>query len=793
MKYLENQIGGIIIKYRWLIIPLSIILVFFAGSGMRHLSFSNDSRVFFSDENPQYKAYVALENTYTKDNNVMLVIAPKDGNVFTKKTLAAIEQLTEKCWKIPYSSRVDSISNFQYTYSKDDDLIVEDLVLDAENMSKSDINKVRDIALSETLLLNRLISPSGHVTGININILKPDTKDDAPTLVSGFVRKMAADFRQENPEIDIYISGAIMIDKTFEEASKRDMSSLIPVMFVVLIIIMGFTLRSVTGTFSTVIVIIFSVICGMGLAGWTGIILTGPSSNAPVIIMTLAVADSVHILVSIILQMKRGGSKTQAIKESLRINLQPVFLTSLTTAIGFLTMNFSDAPPFRDLGNIVAMGIVAAFVFSVFFLPALMAVLPVNIKKEKIRPDHKPCDRLALFTIRHRKILLPGMFILAITATLGLSNIELDDNFTKYFDHRYEYRRHSDFLEQNLTGLHSIEYSLNAGGTNGINNPEYLKKVEEFANWYRSQPEVVHVNSITDIIKRLNKNMHNDNPDFYKIPEDRELAAQYFLLYEMSLPFGLDLNNQINVEKSSSRLIVILKDSTTKRVREMDAKARQWLRANAPESMFTYGTGLFIIFAHISERNIKSMLWASFGALVLISFVIMVALRSFSVGMISLLPNLLPAFMAFGIWGMTVSRVGLALSVLVALTLGIVVDDTVHFLSKYLRARREHGMSSTEAVRYAFNTVGTALWVTTIILAAGFTILSFSGFKVNSDMGTMTTITIVLALVLDFFLLPAILMIKKGKPNEAYTTQINNNADDNDNMAAASVGECTDS
>lgn len=794
MNHLEKYIGDLVITFRWLIIPASIILVFFAASGMRHLSFSNDSRVFFSDQNPQYKAFEALEDTYTKDNNIMLCIAPKDGTVFTRSTLAAIEKLTEQCWKIPYSSRVDSITNFQHTYSRDDDLIVEALVLDADNLSDEAIQLIRDTALSETLLVNRIISTSGHVTAININIIKPDTKEDVPTAVSTYVRNMAAEFRKQHPDIDVYVTGAIVIDKTFEEASKRDMGSLIPAMFAVLVIIMGFALRSVTGTISTIIIIFSSLACGMGLAGWCGIVLTGPSSNAPVIIMTLAVADSIHILVSIIQHMRQGKPKQYAIKESLRTNLQPVFLTSITTAIGFLTMNFSDAPPFRDLGNIVAMGIIAAFIFSILFLPALMAVLPLRIKKEKIRPDHRPCDRLAMFNIRNRKKLLPLMLILSCIMGTGILNIELDDNFTKYFDHRYEYRRHSDFVEQNLTGLHSIEYSLDAGETNGINNPAYLQKVEDFANWYRSQPEVIHVNAITDIIKRLNKNMHNDRQEFYTIPKDRELAAQYFLLYEMSLPFGLDLNNQINVEKSSSRMTVILHDTTTKQIREMDNKARAWLKANAPETMFTYGTGLFIIFSHISERNIKSMLWASFGALVLISLVIMVALRDFKLGMISLLPNLMPAFMAFGIWGMTASRVGLALSVMVALTLGIVVDDTVHFLSKYLRARREHGMSQPEAVRYAFNTVGTALLVTTIILAAGFIVLSLSGFKVNSDMGTMTAITIVLALILDFFLLPAILMIKKGKSYETGKVDNLDTLPDNDCLAdAAPAPECTDS
>ena len=252
--------------------------------------------------------------------------------------------------------------------------------------------------------------------------------------------------------------------------------------------------------------------------------------------------------------------------------------------------------------------------------------------------------------------------------------------------------------------------------------------------------------------------MHGDDQSYFKLPESRELAAQYLLLYELSLPFGQDLNNRINVDKSAIRLIVFLKDTTAKDQREMDAKARGWLKDNAPPHMFTYGSGLSIIWAHISKRNIESLLGASFGALVLISFILIMALRSIRIGIISLIPNLAPAFMAFGICGMLVGQVGLGLSVIVSLTIGIVVDDTIHFLSKYLRARREENMDPTHAVRYAFNTVGTAMWVTTIALVAGFSVLTASGYNINAQMGLLSAITISLALLLDFFFLPALLM-----------------------------------
>jgi len=746
MQGFEYNFGKWVVRSRWWIIFGTILIVVGAASGMRLLTVNNDTRVFFSEKNPQLQALETLENTYTKNQKVFFIINPKDGEVFTRENLMAVEELTQASWQMPYSSRVNSISNFQHTRAEKDDFIVEDLVKDAGNLADTDLERIKKIALTQPLLVDRLISQSGHVTGVELTILLPGKSIEEVPVVAAFARKLADDFQKKYLNIDIYITGGVMADNAFGEASKDDMTTLVPIMFLVLMVIIGFSLRSLSGTLATLLVILFSMITGIGLAGWLGITITTGSAIAPTIILTLAVADSVHILVILFQEMRLGKSKQEATVESLRINLQAVFLTSITTAIGFLTMNFSDAPPFRDLGNIVAMGVISAFFYSVLFLPSLIVVLPRQAKLkpgEILSPD---CDALATFVLKKWKLLFWINLVIIGGLTLGTLRIELNDNFVKYFDKSYDFRRATDFLQENLTGWDLIQYSLESGEPGGINNPKYLATVEEFADWYRKQPKVVHVDTFTELMKRLNKNMHEDDESYYRIPERRDLAAQYLLLYEMSLPFGLDLNNQINVDKSATQMIVNIKGMTAKELREMDERAREWLKANAPETMFTYGSGLSIIWAHISGRNIKNMLGASFGALVLISGILIFALRSFKFGMISLIPNLAPAILAFGIWGMFVGQVGLGLSVIVSLTLGIVVDDTVHFLSKYLRARREKDLNPSEAVRLTFNSVGTPMWITTVVLVAGFMVLTFSGYRIT------------MALVMDFLFLPTLIM-----------------------------------
>jgi len=751
------------VRHRLAIISLTILFCLWAASGIGRLSFSNDSRIYFSRDNPQLKALEELENTFNKEDNLLFVIAPENGNVFTRETLAAIEELTRECWQIPFSSRVNSITNFQHTEAREDELVVKDLVRGSRSLSDEELASIRRTALAEQLLVNRLISPEGKVTAVSVLITKPGNNIDETSKVAAYGRELAEKFRAKHPELKLYLTGGIMIDNAFGEASRDDMRTLVPAMYAVLLLVLALALKSFLGTFAVLLVIASSMLVAIGLTGWLGITMSPSTVNAPTIILTLAVADSVHLLTTAFHLMQQKMGKKEALIESLHRNFWALTITSLTTAIGFLSMNFSDAPPFRDLGNIVAMGVLAAWLLSILFLPAFASLLPLGVKIRKEKDSRPFCDWVADFVIRRRGILLVVSLLATGVSSLGIMRIELNDDFVKYFDNRYEFRRATDFAEQHLLGFNVIQYTLSSGETGGINDPAYLDALERFSQWYRRQPKVAHVQSYVDTIKRLNKNMHGDDQSYYRIPDDRRLAAQYLLLYEMSLPFGHDLNNMINIDKSSTRMIVSLRSISSKELREMDTRARQWLRENAPASMFTYGTGLSIMFAHISERNIKSMLGASFGALFLISLLLVIALRSLKIGFISLLPNLTPAFMAFGLWGYFVGQVGLVISILAALTLGIVVDDTVHFLYKYLHARRRQGMDPENAVRYAFHTVGTALWMTTVVLVAGFLVLAFSGFKINADMGLMTAITIMIALGMDFFFLPSLLLLTDRK------------------------------
>lgn len=758
MREFEANWGRAVLKYRWLVIFVTLLLVFSAASGGRFLSFTTNYRVFFSSDNPQLQAFEALENTYTRMDNVMFVLTPKNGDVFTRETLSVVESLTKEAWKIPYSIRVDSLANFQHTEASADELVVQDLVENASEYTDEQLEKIRTVALNEPLLVNRLVSPKAHVTAVNATIQLPGKNEakEVPAVVS-YSRELADQIRAAHPGLEVRITGMVMMNNAFAEASKKDMKSLVLISFGLMIVVLAILLRSVSATFGTLLTILFSIMVAMGIAGHIGVPITPPSATSPTIILTVAIANSVHVLVSFLHEMRAGSEKRDALVESLRINLQPVFLASLTTAIGFLTMNFSEVPPFQHLGNIVATGVAASFFLAVIFLPALMSLLPIRVKVQENVQDSMMV-KFGEFVVSQRRVLLWGMVTTVIILVSFLPRNELNDVFVNYFDKSVQFRVDSDYMTENLTGLYVADYSLVSGEPGGISEPGFLKEVKAFADWYRKQPETMHVNVITDVMIRLNMNMHGDKAEWFKLPEERNLSAQYLLLYEMSLPYGLDLNNQINVDKSATRMTVSLQTMSSNEMLAIERRASDWIKANARFIKQADGSGPSLMFAHIGKRNIKSMLLGTTIALLLISAILILALRSMKIGLVSILPNLIPAAMGFGLWGMLVGEVGLALSVVSSMTLGIVVDDTVHFLTKYLRARRERGLSSPEAVKYAFATVGRALVTTSIVLVVGFLVLSQSSFELNAGMGLLTAIVIFFALAADFLLLPPLLM-----------------------------------
>ena len=751
-----ERLADFVVRNRIWVAILTLVAAFTVFAGIPNLKLDTDGRVFMAADNPDKMLLDRFEQEFAKDDNLAIIVKPADGNVFTPRTLGAVGDLTEELWNLPYVRLVNSITRFQNTYADGDMMVVEDLVPDPQTVTPKEAAAARDTALDRIEIINSLISADGSATAISVIFRLPgiDLVSEIPN-INAEAEPLWRAFRAEYPEIEFKASGSVAISQAFATASQKDGETLTPSMLVAMLLVVGILLRSVTGALLILVLAALSALVSLGALGWTRIPINSATAVAPLMVITLAVASSVHILSSVRQTMQQTSDRTQWARRALADHGLGITVAIFTTAIGFLSLNFSISPPFRQLGNMVAAGMVGVWIFTIFLLPGLICWLPMRQVRKAASVD-RFMAWLGEFVIRNQRRLLLGIPLVILGFAAGISQIKLEDDFLRYFDERFETRRATDLYEANLGGLNVLEYSVDTGVESGINSVAYLESLDAFASFLRDQPEVSHIRILSDTIKRLNMNMNGDDPSFYRIPETDEEASQYLFLYELSLGYGMDLTDQINVDRSSTRVSAFVPFATTTQLLELDDKVQAWFAANAPE-LANPVTGQTHVYTMISARDVPSMLKGTTLALIFISFVIFLVLRNLKLGLVSLVPNLVPAAMGFGLWGYMVGNVTLAVSIVVAMTLGIVVDDTVHFILKYANARKR-GESAEDSVRYAFKSVGMALTVTSLGLVIGFAILGQSGFAVNRDMARLTAITLSFALFVDFLFLPPLLI-----------------------------------
>ncbi|MDX1695967.1 MAG: efflux RND transporter permease subunit [Ketobacteraceae bacterium] len=753
-------------KHYKLIFALSLLLVFCTFAKLGQLGLSNDMRVYFSKDNPHRASLDLLEDTFGKQDSLIIYIATEEGTVFNRNTLALIEELTDTLWQTPYSRRVDSLTNFQRTQADEDELTVNFLVENATKLDDAQLADIKSFATADPQLSNRLVSEDGKATAINISFsfpsADPSSMEDIPTLAAkearSFVREVVEKVREKHPELTVLIGGVVAANLTMADAVEDDLGTLLPLSYLFIFIVIYIFTRSWKAVWLTLSVITLSIMAAMGLFAFTGRPLTPTIGFVPTAIMAIAVADCVHFLVGYINNINANVPHKQAVIQSLKTNTSPIVITSLTTVVGLLGLNFSEAEPYRDMGNIMATGVAIALFLTLTFLPGLLMMLPKIRTKGQIAGT-RWMDGLAEFVIKRPKVLTAVILVVIVIGGAGFFKNEVSERWYLYFGESFEVRQSADAIDENLSGIHSFHYTLNTGEENGIYDPVFWQEVDAFSDWFRSQPGVAHVDSMADIMKSINQNMSGGLDSEYTLPESRELTAQYILVYQFSLPQGLGLETYVNTDNSAIRLTASIHKSDSNDMIALDRRAREWLEQNATRIEPIHGTGMDLMFSRIAAKNANSLLHGTLIVLVLVSVILLFVLKSLKLGIISLVPNVAPAVLAYGLWGYFHGVIDLSSTVVICIALGIVVDDTVHFLSKYRIARTSLGKNTEDAIRYAFHSVGSALVITTLALVAGFLITVMSSFEPSANLGILLSLTLTTALIIDLLLLPALLLL----------------------------------
>jgi uncharacterized protein len=732
------------------------VITVMAAMGLSHSHFANDYRVFFNAHDPARLAQAQLEQTFVAGDTVNIVLHRASGTMFNPRHLQVIADAAADMALLPHVRRVDSLASYQFSKADGDALVVAPM-LPSGPVSAVQAHLIGAQAVADPAVLNRLISADGKTAQLIATIALPENDSAALDAVAAATASLKAKLQKSNPDLHVATTGVVLLSHSFYDITKTDMMKLIPVMSLVLLLAIAAFFRSWAAAFAALLTLGLSVLVTMGIGGWLGFELSPASGQVPVIILTIATAEAIHLIGVMKARQKQGMTMVDAARASVRTNHTPIFLTTVTDVLGFLCFNFSDTPPFRDLGNLASLGAMIAYGFSVLFLPALLCMLPIKADT-RLSEKETQFERVAAWCIAKRGFVL----MVFAAATLGLSSqmfkLQIKDNFVEWLSPGQAFRVDADFINARLPGLYSMQFALPAAGPDGVSDPAYLRRVDDFGRWLQSQPQVYHVWSMTHLMKRLNQNMHNDAPEAYRLPDNQAVAAQYLLLYEMSLEPGADLTNQISLDKSSSRMVVALNNITSTQMMALKVRAEDWLKRHTPQMQST-ATGTALMFASLTENNTKSMIGGTMASFLLIAVTLTVALRSVRLGIVSLLPSIAPSLMAFGLWYCLVGHIGLYAAFVVSCALGLVVDATTHFLLEYHREAKRLGCYGNEAILAAFRHLGMDLWVATIVLALGFGILTFSDFAIIAKLSQMVTLIFLFGISTTFIMLPALLSL----------------------------------
>lgn len=734
----------------------SFLILLLLAAGMWNLSFNSSYRVFFSEDNPYLLAFDHLNEQFSSPENISFVLESKKGSLINSKDIQTIEGIVDRAYELPFSTRVEAFTNFPFTKTEGDTFVVEDLIPNVKPLDETTLSRIRNAIEKEESVQGRLINDKHNFAVVTVQLTYPKQTSENEDKVVQAAEIIRTQVQANNPGVNVWLFGTTFLAHSTLVAADLDGQTLVPAMFVFSILAGYLILRSVALVFASQLIIFTSVLAAMGLAGWLKYELNSVSAMAGLLIMILALADSIHIGSTFLKELQSGMDKKSALKSSLEKNMLAVFLTSITTVMGFASLNFINSSAFSDLGNIAIFGVLIALIFSFTLFPGLLMLLVRDSEIKGIR-QIEVSRWIAKTAIEKRRSIAVLFALLVLTTAPFITQNRFNIDFLKFFDPGTDVRQATDAFVRNLPNIHSIQYSIETNQENGINDPAFLEKVDAFLSWYENQEGVSHSYSYVDVIKRLNRDMHGGNSEWYKIPNDRQLASQYLLLYEISLGSGQSLEELLDMDRSALKVSIMMDQSDAQRILGLEQKARNWLQLYAPDLQVSEGVSNDILFARQTGFIVEAMTKGSLVTILFVTLTIMLGIRSIRYGLISLIPNLVPALVVYGVWGMLVKEMNHAVAVTYSVSLGLIVDDTVHILSKYISQRRK-GVSPEEAIYFTLENTATALIVTSVMIGGGLMIMAFATFLPNAQIGMVMAPIIFIALLFDLFLLPGLLL-----------------------------------
>ncbi len=743
-------------KFRWAIVIIVPLIVMMLASSLKHLEIDGSYRIWFEKDSRTLTDYDKFREEFSNDDGITIVFKDENG-IFNKKALASIQRITEAFWDTPHIDRVDSITNYQHVHSeadKPDDVLVDDFIMkDLSEATPAYLKNRLEVATHDSIIRDSFISADGKTTMIFAR-LEPNANEngDISAEMMQYAKKILEP-EAKKTGYKYWLNGGPPMTEAFVQIAGHDAMVFTPLVFLVSMILLFMLFRRVSGALIPLAVVLFTFLSVLAVQTLLGYKLNNFTANIPVFIVAIGIADAVHIYALWLMNKKEGVENKEAVLYSLEKNFLPILLTSLTTMVGFSTLAISHIVPVATLGIATASGAVLAFVISVLWMPAVLLLLKKPIKGAGVEKKAYKSFGYGAFIVKNdKKIILLGTLIVAVLG-LGLLFVKVDSNTIKYFDKKVEIRKSAEFTMDNLTGAMSYILLVDSGKADGIKEPAFLETVEKFYEAYQAKfpKDVRHVFSLLDTIKRYNKIMNQKEV----VPKDKNLVAQYLLLYSMGLPQGMEITDQMDFNQRKLRITVLTNIVDTSKDMAMINYAKQWWSKTPYKLTLTGQTSMY---ASMQKDITDTLIYSLSLTILIVSLMMLLIFKRLKILWILLLPNLLPVVLVIGVMGWLGLTIDMGVAIAGAIIIGVAVDDTIHFLVKYFDARKR-GLAMAETFDEVLHYAGRAILFTTVVLSLSFSIFMFSTFTPNQNFGVVTATALVIALIIDLLYLPALLSV----------------------------------
>lgn len=788
-----EQLGRLIIRNRMLALLISLAVTLALAIHIPKLHMDMSMEGFLHENDPSRVLYDDFREQFGNDNVILLAI--ESDSIFTEKFLRTLKSLHQDLEnEVPYLDEVNSLINARNTYGTEDELVVEDL-LEGWPREPRDLSEVKRDAETSPLYRNMYLNAAGNITTLVIKpVVSPSKADD--DIMAGFsltepainssinessqhlspleIAEVMASVqnvveRYESKEYTIHVAGWPAVENALVKIMKKDSVKFLLISMSICAVLLFMLFRRPTPVLLALGVVMASFVSTLGFMGWFDIAYKIPSQVLPAFLTVVGVGDSVHILAIFYRNLRAGMSRNDALVKALGHSGLAVLLTSLTTSGGLISFMWAQNAPLADLGLYAAVGIMLAFFYSVFMLPTLIALLPVRPPKDIT--DNSKLDRVLVslghFACRNSGKMIFASLLLAIGAVYGVTQATYSHFPTKWLPSDMEERLATEFVDEKMAGSRNFEIIVDTHKPQGFHDPELLSRFDSLARALETRfpqgRDGIYIGktlSVVDILKEIHQALNNNVPSAYAIPENERLIPQEFLLFENS---GTDdLEDFVNSDFSMARFSIKVPDMDCTSYDTFIGEVTNMFRTELGPDVTVSATGVVGLTSHILSTVKQTQISSLIMAVGVISLLMVLFMGNINIGLIAMLPNLLPILMGVGIMGLTGIPFDNATTMVATITLGVAVDDTIHFMHNFRRSYDASG-DVYLAVGESLKTTGRALLFTSLVLIAGFMSYSFATLSTYCYFGALLSFTMLAALVAEFFLAPALLTAVLGK------------------------------